>query len=65
MIGFILLVTLLIAGGIAGYTGRGADASFGQFAGRFIVAWILVVLTLALVAYAAFVVMLGSGCVNC
>ena len=65
MIGFILLVTVLIAGGIASYTNRGANASFGRFVGHFIVTWILIALTLALVVYVALAIMLGGGCFNC
>ena len=68
ILGTVLVVTVLIAAGIASMSGRNAEPpSPGRFILRFIVAWILVVLAAALLLFGACAIMLGGGggCINC
>jgi hypothetical protein len=66
MIGVILLLTILIALGIASYWSRNENASLGQFFARLVGAWILVALTVVVLVYGAFAMVFGGAyCINC
>ena len=64
--GAILLITILIAWGIASYRSRGQSPSLGRFLARFLGAWFLVAFTLVALVYGAFAVVFGGAhCFNC
>ncbi len=61
IVGLVLLVTFLIAGAIAGRRGQNAEPpSAGQFILRFIIAWVVLVMVAALLAFGAFTMILGG-----
>jgi hypothetical protein len=70
IVGFVLLVTFLIGGAIAGKRDwNGEPPSAGRFILRFIIAWVVLVMVAALLLFGACVVILGGlaggGCINC